>query len=333
MSIVRKVFFYVSLICGVLLIIITAASLMYSSSLWFLKVLNFPRLAVLIALVICLLVFGFSFKKLNLRSSVFIFFTAASILIQAYILFPYTPVARQAVESANINEVDTGSVISIIVANVYMKNRHAEELLHIIANKNPTFVQTMEVNTWWVNQLSKLHKHYPYRITFPTNNSYGMSLYSKLALKDTKIYFLNHDSVPSFYTTVTLPNENQFQLFTIHPVAPKPSDHPDNIKEKEVALINAAHIVSDVLLPVIVAGDFNDVGWSRNSKQFELISKLNDVRFGRGLYNTFTAQSMIFRWPLDYVYVSKEFKVLNVERLQPFGSDHFPYYVQLALYP
>lgn len=113
---------------------------------------------------------------------------------------------------------------------------------------------------------------------------------------------------------------------------PKPSQYPDNLGEKEVALMKAGRLIADSQpVPTLMAGDLNDVGWSYNSRRFESLSGLRDLRCGRGLYNTFDAKLLLLRWPLDYIYVSPEFKVLELERLDDFGSDHFPYYAKLVL--
>ena len=189
----------------------------------------------------------------------------------------------------------------------------------------------MEVDDWWVSALQPLDGDYPHKILFPTGNTYGMALYSKLPLDDTQTLFFNHDSVPSFLCKVTLPGGNAFQLLAVHPVAPKSSEHPDNKNDKEIGLIAAGRRISQATLPAIVAGDFNDVGWSPNVGKFEEISGLKDVRIGRGLYNTFSAENIFMRWPLDYVYTSSHFKVVDVERLPKFGSDHFPLITRLVL--
>ncbi len=143
-----------------------------------------------------------------------------SLIIQGYIILPYTVLAKKTIASANINSVNKQSIFSIIIVNVFMYNRQSDSLLSIIKSKNPTFVLTMEVNWWWTNQMNVLEATYPYQITYPTATTYGMCLYSKLPLSDSKIYFLNHDSVPSFHSIVTLQDSAKFQLFTIHPVAP-----------------------------------------------------------------------------------------------------------------
>ena len=334
MSIIQKVLFYLLLLCGTLLVIVTLGSLIYNSSLWFLQVLNFPRVEVLIALSVCLLIFLLVPKKWTVAALIFAAGLVVSIGIQAYIIFPYTLLAKKAVESASKTSLNKQSVFSIVVANVWIKNRRTDELLTIITDKDPTFILAMEVNDWWVKQLNVLRKNYPYSLTFPTDNAYGMALYSKLPLTNPQIRFLNHDKVPSFTMNITLPDSRVFQLYTLHPVAPAPSSrYPTNIGGKEVALLKAARLIARQSMPTVVAGDFNDVGWSHNTTQFAAMSGLNDIRYGRGMYNTFDAQSLFMRWPLDYVFVSKQFKVLAIERLPKFGSDHFPYYVQLTMQP
>lgn len=327
----KTIFSYLFLACGAVLMLITLGSLVFDNSYWFLTILIFPRVQVLIALVICLV--GYVLAQSGWTKGAWLFTSGliGAIGIQAYIVFPYTPLARFTIAPAT---PETGAVFSLLLANVLMENRRADELLKIIADKDPTFILAMEVNKRWIAQLSELHAHYPYRMTFPADNTYGMALYSKLPLTSRKILFLNHGNVPSFLVHTTLPGGATLQLLTVHPVAPVPSEHPDNEHQKEVGLIKAARLVErEPTMPTLVAGDFNDVGWSYNMKQFEAISHLNDVRRGRGLFSTFDATSLIMRWPLDYVYASSEFRVLDVERLPSFGSDHFPFYVRLALQP
>lgn len=334
MTTTRKIVLYFLWLCGILLVLITIGSLISDASFWYLDVLKFPRLQVFLALLVCMALYAFGQRKWTAPAWIFMAGLLSAMAIQAYILFPYTGLAQQSIAAAIPGKTDKNSVFSLVLANVLMKNRQADDLLKIIADKDPTFVLTMEVNSWWVNQLSGLKERYPYQILFPTDNTYGMALYSKMPLANKKILFLNHGKVPSFHFDVSLPNGATMQMMAVHPVAPVPSEHPDNKHQKEVGLIKAGRIVANRLaMPTLVAGDFNDVGWSYNTSEFETISHLSDVRRGRGLFSTFDATSAFMRWPLDYVYTSSQFRVLAIERLPPFGSDHFPFYVQLALQP
>ncbi|RYE37024.1 MAG: endonuclease/exonuclease/phosphatase family protein [Sphingobacteriaceae bacterium] len=275
---------------------------------------------------------GYIFNdKKNVVFIVFIGSLVIAEISQAWILFPYTTLSSEKVKSIDIGKTSKSSRISILIANVLMKNRNTDTLIKMIRTKNPTLFVTMEVNNWWVSKLSMFNKDYPYKVFFPTDNTYGMCLYSQLPLTDAKVLFLTNKNVPSIHCKVTLANGKTFQLLAIHPVAPKPSIHPDNMGKIENGLLKAAQLITRQQIPTLVAGDFNDVAWSYNTTQFANISKLKDVRCGRGLYNTLDANFSFFRWPLDHVFVSDEFRVINLERLPAFGSDHYPFYAQLAL--
>lgn len=52
---------------------------------------------------------------------------------------------------------------------------------------------------------------------------------------------------------------------------------------------------------------------------------------GWGFYNSYNAEKWYLRWPLDPVFVTKEFRLRCIERLPKIGSDHFPVYVALRL--
>jgi len=58
---------------------------------------------------------------------------------------------------------------------------------------------------------------------------------------------------------------------------------------------------------------------------------LLDVSVGRSFYNTFDATSFIMRWPLDQIFVTEEFRVMNIATGDDVGSDHFPFYAELYL--
>ncbi len=85
------------------------------------------------------------------------------------------------------------------------------------------------------------------------------------------------------------------------------------------------------MLPQIVFGDLNDVAWSHTTELFRKTSELLDPRRGRGFYSTFSAHSWFVRYPLDYIFCSKEFGLVNMERMPKNGSDHFATLTHLVL--
>tara|TARA_R100000935_G_scaffold20669_1_gene38920 strand:+ start:2436 stop:3461 length:1026 start_codon:yes stop_codon:yes gene_type:complete len=328
---------YTLILVGLLLIIASLLSLLYNIPKWYLKILDFPRLQQLILGVLVLILFWINNKKWNLASIAFSVGLLASVFIHFSFISSYL-VGDKVVQTINSSEVKEDKVVSILIANVLIKNKDTKAFLELVKDSDPDMVLAMEVDTWWIQNLKPLSETYPYTILNPLDNAYGMALYSKFKIKQHEIQFLNHSKVPSFNTEIILPSNATFKFYGVHPVAPFPSDkYPENIGEKteeeqaEIALVKIGKLVSGNKIPTIVAGDFNDVSWSNTSRLFGNNGNLKDVRIGRGLYNTFDAQSMLMRWPLDHFFVSEGIKVIEFKRLQKFGSDHFPLFAKFQI--
>lgn len=325
MHLVRRIILYI------ILIAVTLLSLVHDVRFWYIKALDFPRVQVLIGLLVCLLLFVAFNRGWKSPTVLFLLGLMAAAGLQARLILPYTPLVSEAVETAAPAPVGKGRSLSLLIANVWMENRQADAFLNMVRKSNPDMVLAMETNQWWVSRLSPLEDLYPHKVLYPLDNTYGMALYSRLPLRNTNIKFLSHQRVPSIHTLVILADGTEFWLHAMHPVPPMPSEYPDNVGEEEVALLKVGEAVASRNLPTVVAGDFNDVAWSRTSRLFGTRTGLGDVRVGRGLYCSFDATSNFLRWPLDQVYVSGEFAVVELERLPAFGSDHFPIFVRLAL--
>ena len=51
------------------------------------------------------------------------------------------------------------------------------------------------------------------------------------------------------------------------------------------------------------------------------------------MVNSFHAQHWMLRWPLDHLFHSHHFRLVKIQRLREFGSDHFPVLVELQYDP
>ncbi|GAB3200979.1 endonuclease/exonuclease/phosphatase family protein [Pontibacter aydingkolensis] len=310
---------------------VTLLSLIYDVRFWYLKALDFPRVQVLIGLFLSLILFIAMNNRWKIPAYLFITGLLISIALQARFVFPYTKFAGKVVETLPPASTKSNQTFSLLVANVWIENDQIDDFLRMVYSADPDIVLAMETNRWWIENLSPLEKIYPHKVVYPLDNTYGMALYSKMPLLNPQVKFLSHENVPSIHTEVSIYGNATFILHAVHPVPPKPSKHPDNVGKEEVELLKVGKMVQQSQLPTVVAGDFNDVAWSNTSRLFGTNSKLGDIRIGRGLYNSFDATSYIMRWPLDHIYVSGEFKVVTLQKLPKFGSDHFPIYVELAL--
>lgn len=331
MGLLKTTFYYFIVVASAVLIIATMLSLVHDLMYWYSEILDFPRTQYLIAAFVLLVIFILINKKWDWTAILLTAGLVGTILVQGTFVYPYL-LGKKTVADVPAQEISAKDQVGLMVANVLMKNRQPQEFLNIVKNTDPDMLLVMEVDQWWLDQLKPVTKVYPYKMESPFHNAYGMALYSKFPMKERDVRFFNHQKVPSFHVRVSLPSGEDFRFHAVHPVAPFPSsEYPDNVGYKEVALVKTGQMVAKDSIPSLVAGDFNDVSWSDTSGLFEKKGELNNVRLGRGLFNSFSAKSNIMRWPLDHFFVSEEFGVVRLERLPKFHSDHFPMYARLQL--
>ncbi|MDU0352980.1 endonuclease/exonuclease/phosphatase family protein [Paraglaciecola aquimarina] len=212
-----------------------------------------------------------------------------------------------------------------------MPNHSAEKLIRLIEEHQPDVVVTLESDIWWQQALEKIHSSYPYRVNRPLDNLYGMHLYSKYALEDVQLVDLVEEGVPSIHCYLLLQDKLKIKCHFLHPAPPSPTENKlATPRDRELLLI--AKQVQGRLGPTIVTGDLNDVAWSPTTRAFRQISGLQDPRIGRGMYNTFHAKYAFLRWPLDHIFHSEHFHLVQLQRLPSIDSDHFPLMSELAFH-
>ncbi len=316
------------LLLGIFATIATLLPIIRSESAW-IRVFDFPRIqiAVFTALVLLALLV---FCDEGLYKYGLAMILSACVFYQIHMILPYTIIAGKQVIGAMSN--DPSRKCSLLISNVLVSNRDVRKYLQIIKDADPDIILVAEPDNWWEGQLRSLEKSHNYTIKCPLDNAYGMLLYSRLKLINPEIKFLLEEGIPSMHALVELRCGDLVELHFLHPRPPHPTENPDT-KERDVELLLIGREVKESSRPVIVAGDLNDVAWSRSTKLFQKISGLLDPRIGRGLFNTFHAEYSLFRFPLDHVFHSNHFRLLKLQRQSYFGSDHFPIYAQLSYEP
>ncbi|MEX2235201.1 MAG: endonuclease/exonuclease/phosphatase family protein [Cyclobacteriaceae bacterium] len=295
---------------------------------WMFRVFEYPRAQKLVINVILLIFFLLVADWDEKHSIIFTCLLGANSLYLFYQVFPYTILAKAQMKRQKIPTKD--KYFKLLVCNVYQDNRDVARCLDCIEKNRPDIIILVETDLWWKSQLVSLEKHYPYRVMKPLENTYGMLLYSRLELLEPKVKFLIEEGIPSIHTRVKLPAGDIFHLYCIHPQPPVPQENPRST-ERDAEILTIAKEAKACKLPVVVAGDLNDVAWSYSTELFLKVSGLLDPRRGRGFFNTFHAHYWFLRWPLDHIFCSKHFQLNNLERLPSMGSDHFPILVELGL--
>lgn len=254
----------------------------------------------------------------------------AAVLYQAARIWRYSPLAPREVQRSV--DADPKRRISLVLSNVLQENRDAAALLRVIREANPTLVLCVEVDEWWRTALGPLERDYPHVVACPLPNTYGMVFLSRLPIEDRSIDFLIESDVPSIQGLVRLESGDRVWINCLHPRPPAPGEN-DSSAERDAELVVVARRVRRAATPVIVCGDLNDVAWSRTTRLFQKLSRLLDPRKGRGFYGTFHARYPFLRYPLDHVFHSDDFRLVDMRLLPYVGSDHFPVFLELSLEP
>lgn len=296
---------------------------------WLIRVWEFPRVQLIVLMLLALAGWAGLISLAGLSTPVVIFVgvLVACMLYQAFWIFPYTLLGGK--EVSRIDKPSKARSISILNTNVYMHNTNYQGLLDLVDTHQPDIVVTLESNKDWEHALEPLHETYPHRIPCALENLYGMHLYSKKPFKQQELRYLVEDDVPSMIIELELDGE-QVRLYMLHPKPPSPTENETaGPRDEELTLVGQE--IAEQNIPIIVAGDLNDVAWSPTTRKFKKFSGARDPRCGRGFFNTFHAQHKLVRWPLDHVFHTDHFDLVDIKRLPGYGSDHFPLMITLHL--
>jgi|APTNR8051073442_1049403.scaffolds.fasta_scaffold07164_1 endonuclease/exonuclease/phosphatase (EEP) superfamily protein YafD len=294
------------------------------SNQWWVRVWDFPRIQLAVVLALVLLATPLVVRARRLPALLFIAALAAALGWQLYRIWPYTPASPPQAEA--VADCVEESRLGLLVANVLIDNETAEPLLDLVRRVEPHVLLLVETDAWWDRQLEPLRDGYPHVVAWPQDNSYGMHLFSRFPLVDPQVRFLLDDYVPSIKTGLRLPSGARIDLYGVHP---KPPPRQDTARRDAELLIVAREVRAEGA-PAIVAGDLNDVAWSRTTRLFQDVSGFLDPRIGRSPYATFNADWPLLRWPLDHVFFEDSFGLLDIAVMEDIGSDHFPLFVGLC---
>lgn len=315
---------------GTFAILATALPLL-SLEAWYVRVFDYPRMQLLALALFSLLAYLWLGTKNRKRDKLLIGSLVVAIVYQTFNIYPYTFLASNQVKRADADS-RADQHISIMVSNVLMTNHEFDKLIALAKDKNPDILLLLESDSVWQQAVASFTRNYPHKVEIPLNNTYGMHLYSQLPLRQARVSYLLDDDIPSIKTYVKLRDGTWVELHAVHPKPPVPTEDP-NSKKRDAEIIMVAKDIADSKYPVVVAGDFNDVAWSQSTELFQEVSGLLDPRIGRGFFNTFNAHYPLLRWPLDHIFHSDHFKLVDIERLPSIKSDHFPIYIKLSFSP
>ncbi|MBO1529925.1 endonuclease/exonuclease/phosphatase family protein [Psychrobacter sp. F1192] len=299
---------------------------------WWVRVVDFPRIQIMVLGVIAWLGMLSFFSQWQMVQWVLFIALNITLIFQLRMVLPYTKLWKKEVQTAKKKSKAEAYQLKIMVSNVLTPNDETHKLVDLIQQKQPDILITLESDEKWQNALNEIEPDYPYTVKVPLDNLYGMHLYSKLELIDPTVKYLMIDDIPSIHTQLRLENGRVIWLYCLHPMPPSPTE-ADKSTTRDAELLMVGRHIKEQGQTAILAGDLNDVAWSKTTRRFQRISGLLDPRVGRHFINTFHVDYPFLRWALDHLFHSACFTVVDIERLPSIGSDHFPVLTTLQYEP
>ena len=299
---------------------------------WFARGWDFPRVQIAVLAALAGVTYAAVYADGTTLDRGFLGICAACVLWQLYRIFPYTPIAPKRVRRTRGTGQDADGRFRLLITNVLKENSGFERLLGLVRSSDPDMLLAVETDERWGRALEPLAEEYPYAVRQLQDDYYGMILLSRLPLLERRVDFLVQDDVPSVRVAFELAGE-RIVLYGLHPRPPEPLRDQDSAPRDAELVVVGKSVAKEPDQPTIVAGDLNDVAWSPTSLLFLRLSGLLDPRMGRGFYNSYDANNPLFRFPLDHVFHSNHFRLVELRLCENIGSDHFPVLIELSYEP
>ena len=268
------------------------------------------------ALVVTLLAVIASF--LTKRRSVVVVLLLLAVF-QAEPVFRYS--LPNPVKPANPN----GPRLRILMANVLVDNSSYELLSRFIRETKPDIVGLVEVSDAWVAGLAEIAKEYPYRLDQP-NEARGLSLwFKKKPITIDQARQATSEGWPFLHASFRFDGSTR-HLWLVHPASPmrrrgKFTGFPE--------LDALADVVAKQEGSTIVVGDLNTTDGSPHFRDFLGVTGLRDSRRGFGRQASWPVGSP-FQIAIDHAFVSNDWAVVERKQGPSIGSDHRPFWIELA---
>jgi len=213
-----------------------------------------------------------------------------------------------------------------MLLNVNTRLGDSKRVKQVVREVDPDILVLEEISSQWISDLAWLTHSHPYSVTQPREDNFGIGLFSKLPLTQSKIAYIGSAEVPSILATVETGRTN-LRVIATHPLPPAGPAYSQWRNE----LLDQLPDYTRSSLPLVLLGDLNVTPWSYHFRRLLRRSGLIDSSKGRGIQPTWPSYNPLLRIPIDHCLHSPDVVVLSKEVGADVGSDHFPVIVDLAI--
>ena len=189
----------------------------------------------------------------------------------------------------------------------------------------PDVIVLAEVNSFWLTALQTSLARYPYRLSAPRHDPFGIALLSRRPLLQTDILRLG----PAGFPTLVASIEWSAQPLTIVGTHPPPPFNRKMSAQRDAQLTALGRVLK-AENKVLIVGDLNATPWSNAYRSLISSTGLQNCAQGMGVHPTWPTYFWPFGIPIDHCLVSPGVPVSRFWVGPDVGSDHFPIFVELG---
>lgn len=207
-----------------------------------------------------------------------------------------------------------------MLMNINANNGNTQKVLDAVETFAPDLLLLEEVTPKWAEELSPLFKTFPYRISEPQTDCFGIMLLSKYPLTEGVVVEIGDGGVPSIIADVIFP-DGTITLIGTHPLPPIGGTYSAH---RNSQLKELAAVAKNQRKPVLLMGDLNTTPWSPYFKKLLSDADLRDSTKGFGFQPTWRHPVRFIKIPIDHMLYSNGIRVWNRVIGSDVGSDHLP---------
>lgn len=225
---------------------------------------------------------------------------------------------------------ENGPALTIMTANLYQANRRPDEMRRALLQANADILVTNETAKSVQTGDPSLATLYPYRISLTTTGSILRTvIWSKLPMRDGRLYLEDQVEPTGASAIVEIAPGQEVSVLGLH--------FAHAVVGNQGRQIDALDRIAEGLPhPRIVMGDFNATPWSWAMQRIEILTGTRRVPGYRvtwhGRYPALfgTLRSPLGQ-PIDHILLSKDIRVLQIQRVFIPGSDHLGVLARIAI--
>lgn len=215
--------------------------------------------------------------------------------------------------------------LKVMSINLWYKNQDQDDAIRGLLASGADVIGTVETTAEWKQALQALETEYPYHVDCVLKVfRCGVAIYSKIPFKET--FADRIDGKLPTIVSATIDWQGKpltiAELQLINPLIGIAEDF-----QAQQAGIAGAYF-AQARGPLVVMGDFNSAPWSRLQNDFRAATDLDNR--GRLAFTWPSWAPVLFRLPIDQIFVKGGVVARNVRAGAPEGSDHLP--IQADIY-